>query len=121
MSLVSLLSIHQVDIQIVSVTRGGAGGILRVWTAVSAGVRCRVSPLPPEYMVDRLGKEGFRPDYKVYFPDNPNIDERNRLLFTDSDVVQHILLVEKIENPHELDKFWKVWCVELKDVEGTAA
>lgn len=121
MSMRSLMSIHRVTIKVESVSRGAAGGMIRTWTSVATDVPCRVDPLPPDYELNRLGKEGFRADYKVYFPDNPNINEQHQLVYTDSDSVVHTLLVEKIENPHGLNRFWKVWCCENQDVDGTAA
>lgn len=120
MSLKSITSIHTVTKQVQSVSRGDGGGTIRTWANVTTNMLCRVRPLPAEKFVE-LQREGMRIEYKVFFHYDPQVDERNRLLFTDSDGVQHILLVIETRNPHHMDRFWVVNCMENRDVDNVSA
>ena len=123
MSLIALTSIHTVDIQIEMTSRGSGMGTIRAWgdgTTVGNNVRssmlCRVRPMQSRDM--QADKDSMRATYRVVFHENPNVTEKHRILWDDSDGQQHILLVRRIQNAHALDRFWIAECEEARDIDN---
>lgn len=117
MSLETLCSIHTVTVQIGTVTAGAAGGQIRSFANVRTGAKCRCRPMS-QTEVDELAKRGQRVNWRVYFSTNPNLTNKHRLKYADELGVEHLLYVQTTNNPHEMDRFWKVDCLESKDVDN---
>ena len=118
MSLESLCSIHRVDVQEETSSTGGAGGMIRSWTTVKTKKPCRCRPANESETQD-YAKRGQRINWVVYFSTNPQLDNTNRLVYTDSQGAVHYLQVQTTHNPHQMDRFWKVACLEAQDVDHT--
>lgn len=118
MSLESLCSTHRITIQVKTVTKGSAGGMQRTWANQRTNVKCRVKLSSPSESHD-LKQEAQRATPRVYFYFNPNVVTGEfRFIYVDKAGETHYLYVSKVENPHELNKFWKVDCEENKDVQA---
>lgn len=118
MSLESLCSIHKVDVQTGTSTAGGAGGMIRSWATTATKKPCRCRPANESETQD-YAQRGQRVNWIVYFWKNPSLTNENRLVFTDTDGSVHYLQVQTTHNPHQMDRFWKVACLEAQDVDHT--
>lgn len=116
MSLKSMTSTHEVTVQKKTVTRGGGGGPVNSYASLRKQ-KCRVIPLPAKEVTD-LKKRGLNVDYKVIFHSDPAVDTEHRLLWTDAGGTQRKLHVKGTQNPHALNRFWKILCLEQRDVDN---
>jgi hypothetical protein len=123
------LLIHKVHVQIETVTRGAALGRVKSYgdgttkgNYVSRDVACRVTGVKANDSTAIL-KDGTLADVKVFFNTQPNLDEKNRLEFTDPEGVVHHFHVKAVMNPNYLgsDGFWKALCIEERKVDNVAA
>lgn len=117
-SIVRLMSIHRVAIKRETVTTGSSMGPIRSYATVtgksSVPCRCVAGGWQP---TEEAGVRGHREPWTVRFPDYPGaLDERNVLVFRDSKGASHNLQVQRVINPHDLEYFWRVNCLELADV-----
>ena len=75
---------HTVEIQIRSTSQDELGADLETWTTVSGQdeVEAWVQPAGMAE-IDRFAKRGQRVSKKVYFADDPSIDDRHRIVYND--------------------------------------
>lgn len=115
MSIKSLCSIHEVTIQVATTSAGAAGGARRTWANQRTKVKCRVNLRSPSEAMP-LNQPAQHSGPRVYFYFDPELETaKNRIVFTDKAGVVHTLDVKAVNNPHEMDRFWKVDCVENRD------
>lgn len=114
---------HKCSIQVQAVTQGAGAGGIKSWgdgtTAgnfVSQNVPCRLVPANP-VEEGSLMQEGERCDYRVHFKTNPNVDSRNRIVFTDLAGNTRYLRVQETKNPDELGWWYKVFCLEERTAD----
>jgi hypothetical protein len=111
MSLSSLM-VHTCDVVRKTVSRGSGGGQVVSETTIATGLRCRAVPLKPS---QSISKEDLFVSYKVYFIADPGVGTRDIIKFTGADGQLLKLQVMETYNPHEMDRFWKVYCSTVKD------
>jgi head-tail adaptor len=81
MTLAELTSIHTIEIQEETVTRGPAGSAVRVWSAVDgAPTGARAVPLTTAEIME-FDRYGMRVDTKFFFSIDPSMNEKKRILF----------------------------------------
>ncbi len=118
MTLEKLCSLHKVDVQEETSVAGDSGGMIRSWATAKTKQKCRCRPANENEAQD-YAKRGQRVNWIVYYATNPGLSNKNRLVFVDSDDVTHYLQVQTVHNPHQMDRFWKVACLEAGDVDNT--
>lgn len=107
------LMIHKCDIQRETTTRGDDGGPVTSLATRKSNMPCRAVPLKPEQTAE-LAQESILANYKFYFVEDPDIDKRDYIRYVDPEGNTLTLEVTEWYNPHDMNKFWKVYAQTIK-------
>lgn len=97
---------HTVDVERASVTEDEAGGRVRSWAAVSSDIEAWVQPASAR-TVEAYGRFSMKVTHSVYFAGDPGVKLDDRLKFRG-----RYLAVQGIENACEVNRLWRVDCME---------
>lgn len=111
MSLKSLTSIHEVDIQRLTATTASDMGTVEAYSTVRAKAKCRVQPASAKTITE-FAKRGISITHSVFFSYDPEVDERYRLKYG-----SRMLRVHAAYDMNELGRCWEVHCEE-KSTDG---
>lgn len=115
MASIARFMIHTADLQRPTETKDSIGGISRADTTVKSGLRCCYQELTGEERDDFLRNQYFATG-KVFFEDDPSLQEGDRLLFkgqngTQSRVLEVVRMSEDVVNR---GVFWRCAVREQK-------
>lgn len=111
------LAIHRVTVKKNTTTVGGGGGVIETPTTVKTNVKCRIQPLD-SFQTAKFQKQGIRTTHRIYFPEDPKIDNRHFLEFKDSNGTTRTFIVTGSFNTDYLDRLFVVDAQERSDVDN---
>lgn len=115
MSRESLMSIHTVQKMTVTTTVGASGAIIRTPTNVGDPMLCRVKQLSAAERLEVLQKRGVHASWRIFFYYDPEVEESKTVFSFNDGTTTHLLDVNAVTNPHNMNYFWKVDCDEPRD------
>lgn len=103
-----------VDIYLATKGRGTDGDPTFTYSSTpnQSGFPCSCQPLEAEEVIDEQGRLTEIMPYHVIFNDNPQVKPRDKIQWTDSNGVTHLLFVRATRNEGGANSYWFVRAIE---------